>query len=92
MGLEREGGNNAAVEGSLNAPQVGGGRASRRAAAAEVVEKTGRSSTVLTGASTRAMQHSGRLFQYAISDLQKISSLCDHKRCAAHCRLTPSFQ
>ena len=42
MGLEREGGNNAAVEGSLNAPQVGGGRASRRAAAAEVVEKTGR--------------------------------------------------
>lgn len=43
MGLEREGGNNAAVEGSLNAPQVGGGRASRRAAAAEVVEKTGRS-------------------------------------------------
>jgi len=43
VGLEREGGNNAAVEGSLNAPQVGGGRASRRAAAAEVVEKTGRS-------------------------------------------------
>lgn len=43
MGLEREGGNNAAVEGSLNAPQTGGGRASRRAAAAEVVEKTGRS-------------------------------------------------
>ncbi|KAL0019758.1 hypothetical protein WJX79_001625 [Trebouxia sp. C0005] len=41
VGLEREGGNNAAVEGSLNAPQVGGGRASRRAAAAEVVEKTG---------------------------------------------------
>jgi len=43
VGLEREGGNNAAVEGSLNAPQAGGGRASRRAAAAEVVEKTGRS-------------------------------------------------
>ena len=43
MGLEREGGNNAAVEGSLNAPQTGGGRASRRAAAAEVVEKTGMS-------------------------------------------------
>ncbi|DBB14605.1 hypothetical protein WJX82_009357 [Trebouxia sp. C0006] len=41
VGLEREGGNNAAVEGSLNAPQAGGGRASRRAAAAEVVEKTG---------------------------------------------------
>lgn len=41
VGLEQEGGNNAAVENSLNAPQFGGGRASRRAAAAEVVEKTG---------------------------------------------------
>ena len=41
MGLEKEGGNNAVVENCLNAPQFGGGRASRRAAAAEVVEKTG---------------------------------------------------
>ena len=42
VGLEQAGGNNAAVENSLNAPQFGGGRASRRAAAAEVVEKTGK--------------------------------------------------
>ncbi len=47
MGLEQEGGNNAAVENSLNAPQYGSGRASRRAAAAEVVEKTGAQACVL---------------------------------------------
>lgn len=41
IGVEKEGGGNSVVEASLNAPQFGGGRAARRAAAAEVVAQTG---------------------------------------------------
>eukprot|EP00891_Asterochloris_glomerata_P000256 jgi/Astpho2/256/Aster-x0428 len=41
VGLQQSGGDNAAVEAGLPAPQFGGGRAARRAAAADIVEKTG---------------------------------------------------
>ncbi|KAK9818392.1 hypothetical protein WJX72_011871 [[Myrmecia] bisecta] len=43
IGLDQDpqAGSNSVIEASLNAPQFGGGRASRRAAAAEAVEKTG---------------------------------------------------
>ena len=41
IGLDSQAGANAAVEASLNAPQFGGGRAARRAAAADAVLKSG---------------------------------------------------
>ncbi len=45
--VDPQAGSNSVIEASLNAPQFGGGRAARRAAAQEIVAQTGAHSSAL---------------------------------------------